>query len=89
VANLASLREAELKVEKLEELLPICMYCKKVRRSGQSPAEQESWFAIEEYVTEKTEATLSHGLCPHCLKEHYPDKAEAILASIEKAENKE
>lgn len=53
-------------VKILRGLLPICSFCKKIRR------EDNTWEHIEQYVTERSEAQFSHGICPHCLKEHYP-----------------
>lgn len=47
-------------VKKLEGLLPICAYCKKIR------AENEEWSTVEEYIAGRTEASFSHGVCPDC-----------------------
>lgn len=55
------------KVKLLSGLLPICASCKKVRD------DKGYWQAVEEYVTEHSEAVFSHGFCPECLKELYPD----------------
>lgn len=62
----ARLRAAErvvdlhLEVSRLEGLLPICVYCKKIRDGGQQ------WQQLEAYVTEKTETSFSPTLCPTC-----------------------
>jgi len=53
-------------VKILRGLLPICSFCKKIR------SEDNTWVHIEQYVTERSEAQFSHGICPNCLKEHYP-----------------
>ena len=58
----ALLREVKI----LRGLLPICSFCKKIR------GEDNIWEHIELYVTERSEARFSHGICPACLKEHYP-----------------
>jgi len=47
--------------------IPICANCKKVR------GESGDWANIETYLNKRTEAQLSHGLCPECLKKLYPD----------------
>jgi K+-sensing histidine kinase KdpD len=52
-------------VKILRGLLPICSFCKKIRK------ENNVWEHIEQYVTEHSEAQFSHGLCPNCLQEHY------------------
>jgi hypothetical protein len=56
------LREVKI----LRGLLPICCFCKKIRSAG------NTWEHIEQYITERSEAQFSHGICPACLKEHYP-----------------
>ena len=47
-------------VKQLEGLLPICMYCKKIRN------EDDTWQEVESYVRQRTEADFSHGICPCC-----------------------
>ncbi|MFA7061769.1 MAG: CHASE domain-containing protein [Pedobacter sp.] len=57
-------REAALaRVKKLEGIIPICMYCKKIRD------DQNSWNQLEQYITNHSEAIFSHGICPHCYEE--------------------
>ena len=55
-------------VKRLEGLLPICSYCKRIRDR------HSGWSQIEEYVSQRTEAQFSHGICPEC--------AEKFLANI-------
>jgi len=50
--------ENELRV--LKGIIPICMYCKKIRD------DKESWQQLEAYITEHSEALFSHGVCPSC-----------------------
>jgi len=47
-------------VKRLEGVLPTCMYCKKIRD------ERSRWVNIEQYISQRTEASFSHGVCPHC-----------------------
>lgn len=54
-------------VEMLELFLPICSFCKKIRR------EDDTWTQVEAYFTEKDKVKFSHGLCPDCLEKHYGD----------------
>lgn len=62
------LRETQAKVKHLEGIIPICMYCKKIRD------DKASWQQVEQYITEHSEALFSHGICPDCLT-----KAKAAL----------
>jgi hypothetical protein len=58
-------RKLEIHVDMLEGLLPICSFCKKIRDKD------NQWQRLENYITERSDATFSHGICPDCLKEHY------------------
>ena len=54
------LEEALEKVKTLSGILPICMYCKKIRD------DQNYWKPLEEYIGQRTGAVFSHGVCPEC-----------------------
>ncbi len=68
------LKELSQRVRALEKivmnslggLLPICLNCKNIRN------ESGSWVRIEEYITDRSEADFSHGMCPDCLRKLYP-----------------
>lgn len=62
-ANIAR-EEALARVRKLEGIIPICSYCKKIRDN------EDSWQQMEQYICEHSEASFSHSACPECyLKE--------------------
>lgn len=54
-------------VKELHGLLPICANCKKIRN------DQGYWDHVEVYIHEHSKADFSHGICPDCLKELYPE----------------
>ena len=70
-------RELELKncelqaaidqIKTLQGVLPICSFCKQIRN------DQGAWQRLEEYIQHHSEAEFSHGICPKCAEEHYPD----------------
>jgi len=60
------LEQALLEVKKLSGLLPICASCKKIRDGA------DHWQQIEDYISAHSEAGFTHGLCPQCLREYYP-----------------
>ena len=66
--KIAELEAALSRISQLEGILPICSRCKRIRREGTDPRQQDSWDAIENYITAKTQAMFSHGLCPGCAK---------------------
>ena len=61
------LREKANEVRKLRGFLPICSYCKKIRD------DEGYWHQIETYIRDHSEAEFSHGICPKCMKELYPE----------------
>lgn len=60
-ARVAELERSLDEVRQLKRLLPICMYCKKVRDVG------DYWQEIETYIHEHTGTNFSHGVCPDCV----------------------
>jgi hypothetical protein len=58
----------EKQVKKLEGILPICSYCKKIRD------EKNNWRILEEYIEDRSKAQFSHGICPECFKKYRPDR---------------
>ncbi len=68
-AKVSELREALSHVKQLQGLLPICMFCKKIRDDS------DTWHRLETYIESKSEALFSHSLCGDCRREHYPAPA--------------
>lgn len=66
----AELRVAQSRVRHLEGIIPICMYCKKIRD------DKNGWNQLEQYISEHSEAMFSHGICPQCFEEQFPKKAD-------------
>jgi hypothetical protein len=31
------------------------------------------WRQVEAYISEHSEAQFTHGICPECMKRHYPE----------------
>ncbi|HOQ46569.1 MAG TPA: PAS domain-containing protein [Bryobacteraceae bacterium] len=54
----------------LKRMLPICAHCHRVRDDAQY------WQDVESYCRRKLDIEFSHGICPECLKRHYPDVLE-------------
>lgn len=57
------LTHALAEVKNLKGLLPICGHCKKIRD------DQGYWNQMETYISEHTEATFTHGVCPDCAQD--------------------
>jgi len=52
--------------------------CKKIRKPDADPEKQESWQAIDSYITEKTTTKLSQGICPECADRYFADYMNGI-----------
>jgi PAS domain S-box-containing protein len=64
---IGELQDALAKVKTLSGLIPICASCKKIRD------DKGYWSQVETYVAKHSAAKFSHGICPDCAKELYPD----------------
>jgi DNA-binding response OmpR family regulator len=47
-------------VRQLEQMMPICSYCKKIRD------DKNYWQQIEGYINQRTGSEFSHSICPDC-----------------------
>lgn len=61
-SKVEELQHALAQVRQLKELLPICMFCKKIRD------DQDYWHQIEHYLHAHAGTDFSHGICPECYK---------------------
>ena len=60
-------------IKRLEGLMPICASCKKMLVEGEDPKNKQSWVPFETFISERTDASFTHGLCPECVKRMYGD----------------
>jgi len=67
------LQRALDEVNRLEGMLPICSYCKKIRN------DKNYWTQVENYISAHSEAQFSHSICPQCYETH-------VLPELEKLE---
>lgn len=53
--------KALAEVKMLEEVIPICSYCHSIRD------DEGAWDRLEAYLSKKSGALFSHGICPKCI----------------------
>ena len=70
--RILELQEALAQIKTLQGILPICMYCKKIRD------DKQYWRQVEEYVSKHSEAQFSHSICPDCYKKIVQPELERI-----------
>jgi hypothetical protein len=54
-------------IRTLSGLLPMCANCHKIRD------DQGYWTRVEHYMSEHLDVDFTHGICPDCVKELYPN----------------
>jgi len=72
-------RDLTRHVKVLEGLLPICAMCKSIRN------ESGTWERLESFISRRSEAEFSHGICPSCGRAHYPDLFDADESATTRA----
>lgn len=58
---IVDLQKALSEVRTLREILPLCMYCRKIRDDA------NYWHTVEAYISTHTTTKFSHGICPSCM----------------------
>jgi DNA-binding response OmpR family regulator len=58
--RVAELQDALTRVKRLQGLLPICSYCKRIR------GDDQYWQQVDSYIVEHSDAQFTHGICPPC-----------------------
>jgi len=50
----------QIQKQQMEELLPMCPKCKRIHTA------EDRWEPVESYISKRSEAQFSHGICPEC-----------------------
>lgn len=79
----AELEAALARVKQLEGVIPICMFCKKIKN------DQESWQQLELYLAQHSDVLFSHGACPDCYEKEMKALAEHLRARSAETGKKE
>ena len=66
--NVTELKAAREAVAQLRRLLPICAWCGRIRNN------EGSWETIENYLGNKMNTQITHGLCSEC----YQRESQAV-----------
>lgn len=61
------LQKALNEIKTLHGIIPICANCKNIRD------DKGAWAQMEKYISERSDAQFSHGICPECVEKLYPD----------------
>ena len=61
------LKKSRKEIKTLQELLPICSHCHKIR------ADNGFWEKLELYMQKNSDILFTHGICPECEEKYYSD----------------
>ncbi len=73
ILKIFQLKKASEYIKTIEQILPICCSCKRIRKKNSDPKKMDSWIQIENYIMSIKKTKLTHGICPECKKQLYPD----------------
>lgn len=66
------LEKALAEIQQLRGIIPICAYCKKIRDG------KGYWEQVEQYISRRSPAVFSHGICPECVRKVHTEIKETI-----------
>ncbi|MEO8561533.1 MAG: PAS domain S-box protein [bacterium] len=69
---LGELQQALAEVRSLQEILPICSYCKRIRD------DEDYWQHVESYISQRTNTRFSHSICPSCFVTEVQPQLDAL-----------
>jgi response regulator RpfG family c-di-GMP phosphodiesterase len=76
--RIIELEEALKHIKRLQGLVPICAYCKKIR------SDDNYWQQVEGYISERSDAEFSHSICPECYEEFVEPELEELKRKMDK-----
>ena len=71
-ARVRELEDAQGHIRELQGMLPICSHCRAIRD------DDGFWTRVDVYFQEHSHLEFSHGLCPKCRDELYPEYADVL-----------
>lgn len=71
VCGLLAARLLPLRRETEPVWLRLCMHCHAVNPDSEQTPLSHDWVPVDQYLEKAMQVEISHGICPHCLQEHY------------------
>lgn len=70
--RILKLEHALAQIRTLEEIIPICSYCKKIRD------DRNYWQQVDHYISAHAGTQFSHSICPDCYEEHIKPELDKL-----------
>ena len=64
------LLESVSQIESRNGMISTCSYCRKAKD------DRGLWMHLDQYLSQRTSLSFSHGICDSCMEEHFPEVAE-------------
>lgn len=66
-ATTTELAQALSEVKRLTGMMRMCAWCRRIKN------DEGLWEPLDLYVRKHSDVNFTHGICPDCVKEHYPN----------------
>jgi len=66
IGKIIEKQELKQRLKMYEDILPICLVCKKIRDDSESKPGEGNWMPVDQFLTAKAGKSMSHGYCPDC-----------------------
>ncbi|MFP4580785.1 MAG: PleD family two-component system response regulator [Candidatus Sumerlaeia bacterium] len=63
-------------IKRLEGIIPICSYCKKIRD------DQHYWQRLEQFLAHYSSAKFSHSVCPECYEKYVQPQIDEVEKAV-------
>ena len=80
VIDITELKQGEMAQEILGGLLEVCSACRRIHDSS-----TEDWYSMEGYLRQHVSAKFSHGMCPDCSRQWYPEAHNGAGQKVQKS----
>lgn len=67
IETTGALEKALAEVKRLTGLMRMCAWCRRIKN------DEGEWEPLDLYVRKHSDVNFTHGICPDCVKEHYPN----------------
>ncbi|MFW5803269.1 MAG: response regulator transcription factor [Verrucomicrobiota bacterium] len=74
--KVTELEQALREVRQLQGIIPMCMYCNKIRNDS------DYWQRVDDYIRRHSVAEVSHGVCPECYSKYVQPQLDELEEEV-------
>ncbi len=68
IMDVTDVKQGEMAQQILGGLLQVCSACRRIRDD-----KTDDWYSMEGYLRQRIPAKFSHGMCPDCSRQWFPE----------------